>query len=762
ERNTRHLGLRKTCDVLLNSSGPCQYETGLNLGPSLLPALCLPCCVLAPFHKYLEPFLCLMGLSRYYTLDEDTYPEFLDDDGEGERQRGEDEPKLLDTTVGRVVPLLPVAPAHAKSEEGVGLQLVTEDVASLQLRRHKKKKTIVADAGRKSKSVVKQLLAEAVQNAKVRGGPIPTLPFVTSSVSATPECEDDHHTDFAAILLIFGPAPRFVISSSSSHHSGAKFAEAEVDSVSRSSAPIVTTTTTVTTMVDVVMATREVPIKPSLFGFGSSSAGGTETAQGGFSDLTGNEFLVCGIRTVTDPDSDLQKVFVSRWNVTNGSRLDDNRDCHEMVDEFAPPKFFASVRGMEHDQLFAEFHMGYACQMTLSAEVRMRAEYNIKEKRRLKSIVDDQVDALKVKEKEMEDLKAQLLLREAEVAEVIRLRAEVSKFQATEKSLRCEVEALRERNMSLEKEKGMLDIKVVDLAAMVKVRKQEAADVDVMVTSIKLQNDRLVDHFYPHLLNTIAGRRWLLTHGIELAISKCLNSTEYLSALGAAICKAVEKGMQDGLYAGITHGAEGRTLTDVAAYNQNAEADYLSALQRLQSVNFSLVAELKSNKDANTKAIMDLLKLEDNLAARLGLTESQPHVNQLMVPIHHSPDHRVIGASALSLSLDVSNFRVQKIRENLAHRRSALQDVFVSLSEPLSIAALTGTGGTSDVIPAIADTTTALSVSLVSSSSIPPISTDDYEIVHVDGRGGEGTDDQAADGNVDPFPNVDDVDLNIQ
>ncbi|GKF98676.1 hypothetical protein Tco_0297459 [Tanacetum coccineum] len=77
----------------------------------------------------------------------------------------------------------------------------------------------------------------------------------------------------------------------------------------------------------------------------------------------------------------------------------------------------------------------------------------------------------------------------------------------------------------------------------------------------------LEEKFYPHLLTTISGRRWLLTHGVELAIAKCLNSTEYLSALGAAIGKAVEKGMQKGLYAGITHGAEGRQLTDVAAYN---------------------------------------------------------------------------------------------------------------------------------------------------------------------------------------------------
>nr|GFD38566.1 hypothetical protein [Tanacetum cinerariifolium] len=97
---------------------------------------------------------------------------------------------------------------------------------------------------------------------------------------------------------------------------------------------------------------------------------------------------------------------------------------------------------------------------------------------------------------------------------------------------------------------------------------------------------------------------------LELAISKCLNSTEYLSTLRAAIDKAVEKGMQDGLSAEITHGAEGRVLTDVAAYNPSMEAYYLSALQQLQSVNFFLIAGLKSNKDASIDTIMNLLRLE--------------------------------------------------------------------------------------------------------------------------------------------------------
>nr|GEW93010.1 hypothetical protein [Tanacetum cinerariifolium] len=79
----------------------------------------------AAFQVVSEPFLCLVGMSRYYTLDEDTYSSFLHDDKTVEdptkvkvveRERAKGEAKLLDSTVDRVVPLLPVAPARAKSE----------------------------------------------------------------------------------------------------------------------------------------------------------------------------------------------------------------------------------------------------------------------------------------------------------------------------------------------------------------------------------------------------------------------------------------------------------------------------------------------------------------------------------------------------------------------------------------------------------------------------------------------------------------------
>ncbi|GJY82332.1 gypsy type transposase [Tanacetum coccineum] len=647
----------------------------------------------SPFRKFPEEFLCLVGLSRHYTLDEETYPSFVDRDGEDmdifafirtpdptkvkvvERERHEGEPRLLEVEQGdsagggdgRDTDVQPVATAA---------DTISEDVVPLQPRRHRKRKTVVVDTGGpshppkklredyetpggpsvagKSRSAVQRLLAGAVLNAEVRGEPIPALPFVTSSVSATPEREGGDHIDSVTGLnLRTVSAPqRFVISSDSSHHSGANIAEAE-----------------------------EKTVEPSVFAADSSSAGGDPNA-GVFSDLTGSDFLVSGIRTVIDPESDLQKVYVPRWSVTNGSRLDDGRVCREMVDEFAPPKFFASIRGMDHDQLFTEFNVGAARQVSLSAKVRMRAEYNIKEKRKLKTVVDEQADLLKVREGEIESLRAQLLLKEAKAAKAIRLCVEASSFAATEKSLWDEVNALNGRNLILEKERDALDVKVTDLETVIVSKERELSDSNAQLTCIKSQNDNLANQVH-ELGTSFAGLQKKVTTYencmeqlkkfqdermkivsdklekldidlVEMALHLEEKFYPHLLTVIVGRSKAIEKGMQDGLAAGITHGQEGRVLTDVAAYNPSAE--------------------------------------------------------------------HVVGASALSLSLDVSSSRVRRIKENIDYHRSALRDVFVPLSEPLSITALTGTEGTSEVMPVTTRIATALSITSASASLIYHIS----------------------------------------
>ncbi|GJW38238.1 hypothetical protein Tco_0064083 [Tanacetum coccineum] len=394
-----------------------------------------------------------------------------------------------------------------------------------------------------------------------------------------------------------------------------------------------------------------------------------------------------------------------------------------MLDEFAPPKFFAYIRRMEHDQLFTEFNVGAARQISLSAEVRMRAKYNIKEKRKLRA--------------------------EAEAAEAIRLRAETSKFEAVEKSLRDEVELFCFYILGCLQFKEFQDVHM-------RLVGEKLAKLEVDLSEITLHFE---EKFYPHLITTIVGRRWLLTHGLKLFINKCFNSFEYLSALGAAISRAIDKGMQDGLAADIEHGARGRRLEDLIAYNPSAEEDYNAALQELHSVDFSLLAELKSHKDASVETIMNLLRLESPLIDAPGMSDLQPDVDQLMVPIHRSEDQAVLGSTSLLFALSVSRDRVERIRKNIAEHRSALTGVYVPLVEPLSIAALEGTAGTSGTVP---DTTTALSVTFASTSTIPPISTDDYEIVHTDGQEGTDADGQTSIGaDTNPFPSIDDAELNV-
>nr|GEW43853.1 hypothetical protein [Tanacetum cinerariifolium] len=589
------------------------------------------------------------------------------------REQVEDEPLLLQTTVGRTVPLLPVAPDRVDSELKTSIDKLFDeggsDVAPLQPRRQRKKKTVVAKAGGssyppkklredhgtpsgppkagKSTSAVQRLLAGAVLNAEVRGDHIPTLPFVTSFESATLEHEGEDHTDFVTGLNLrtISAPQRFVISSYSSRHSGANVAEAEVDSLDRSSIPVMTAVTTTTPTADHVVVVKEKTAKPSVFAADSSSAGGADPNASVFSDLIESEFLISGFRTVIDPDIDLQKVY-----------------------------------------------------MSLSAEVRMRVEYNVGDKRRLKSAIDEKDELLKVRDKKIKNLKAHMVLKGAEAVKAIHLRAEASNFVTVEKSLRDEVNALNGCNIILEKERNALDVTMADLEASSISKERGLTDLHAQLTFVKSHNDSLAnqlkvvnekfdklyadfmemtlhleERFYPHLLTTIFGRRWLLTHGMELAISKCLNSSEYLFALGEAI--------------------------DVATYNPSVEADYISALQRLQSVNFSLLAELRSYKDAS--------------------------IDILMVHIHHSSDKTVIGATSLSFTLDVSNVWVRKIRENITGQRSALYDVFIPLSEPFFVEVLTGTRGTSDTVPDTAVATTALSTTLASASTVDPISVDD-------------------------------------
>nr|GEX27497.1 hypothetical protein [Tanacetum cinerariifolium] len=402
----------------------------------------------------------------------------------------------------------------------------------------------------KNLKTLPKLLASSILNVESGIEIVATLPFSTSSVSATLEHEIGVPANFVTgpNLCPIGASERFVISSDSSHHSSTNASEAEGDSIIRSAVvPSVMTEAVITIHVASILSAPALepstkvitPVHAFMFHDSDSAAGTSHVPK---------KELSMGSREV-DFES-LYDVFVSRWKIPHDALLDNLDTSREFIDHLAPLVLFAPIRDMDYEELFTEFSVGTARQACLSAEVRMQTEYCLSEWRRLESEFEKQTSLLKAKDDEVEGLKALLLLKETKAAEAIRLHAEVSKFKVMEKSLQDETNVLKKRIALLEKERDSLNAKVTNLEALAVEKERELTDLNSLITSVKSQNDILVDRLY--------------AQGMELVIVKCLNSPEYLSALGAAISKAIEKGMQDGLSAGITHCKEAEPFSTAA------------------------------------------------------------------------------------------------------------------------------------------------------------------------------------------------------
>ncbi|GJS22870.1 hypothetical protein Tco_0451502 [Tanacetum coccineum] len=638
-----------------------------------------------------------------------------------ERPRAENERPIVTVAKHRTVTILPTSVGFDSivGQENVEPSVpVTEPVeAEVPRPKRSKKKRVIYDSeglpvashppkrlradygtaggsvtGGKSLSVLNRLLQDSRLTVEQGVPALPTLPFITSSVTASPLEEGGDRTDSVTgpSLRTIGPSARFVVLSDSSHHSGAKSADPEVDSLVMTEAITVATVATTVAIPADISKDKSAP-HPSVFG-SSSSSEKTDRTLSLFTGRSGSGFDAGSIRAEEAVGAGSEEIYVPEWTVTKAT----------------------SVR--------------YAV-----------AEYNILEKRKWRSLAEEKNILLEAKDKEIEDLKSQLLKAKEESAEVTQLRAQVSGLEATENSLRGEVASAKDHNVLLEQECNSLKLKVTGLESTIAEKDHELSDLGASSSSLKSQNQSLVDqvheleissadlrekletyegslkqleefqdnlmgplrtrlaeidadftrccmrfqeNFHPHLLNVVAGRRWLLTHGMKLLVVKCLNSNEYMEALGHAFGRAIEKGMQEGLAAGIEH-------------------------------------ELSDKKDASTWDIMDLFRLDDTVAETLGMTDLQPDVNQLMVPVYHKQDRVVIGSQSLSVALDVCRGRVEKMKRNLIERLPFLKDVFVSIDDPLSVEALIKP---SAEVPS----TNVLSVVIILHAD-PSVSVEDYD-----------------------------------
>nr|GEZ45024.1 transposase (putative), gypsy type [Tanacetum cinerariifolium] len=125
-------------------------------------------------------------------------------------------------------------------------------------------------------------------------------------------------------------------------------------------------------------------------------------------------------------------------------------------------------------------------------------------------------------------------------------------------------------------------------------------------------------------------------HGLRLAMMKCAESLEMRQAFADVVSAGVAKGMSEGLKHGVEHGRAQLGLESIEAYDPEAEAKFVAALQSLKDLKFSLLDQLESLKDAPMDVIMAAFYLESDTGgdAPQYIRDLRPSSSQLTIPVY--------------------------------------------------------------------------------------------------------------------------------
>nr|GEU33597.1 hypothetical protein [Tanacetum cinerariifolium] len=109
-----------------------------------------------------------------------------------------------------------------------------------------------------------------------------------------------------------------------------------------------------------------------------------------------------------------------------------------------------------------------------------------------------------------------------------------------------------------------------------------------------------------------------------------------LQAFADVVSAGIAKGMSEGLRHGVEHGHAQLSLESIEAYDPEAKAKYVAALQALKDLNYPLVDQLEGLKDAPMDVIMAAIYLEsDNGAdAPQHIHDLRPSSSQLTIPVY--------------------------------------------------------------------------------------------------------------------------------
>ncbi|GKB56581.1 hypothetical protein Tco_0912767 [Tanacetum coccineum] len=233
-------------------------------------------------------------------------------------------------------------------------------------------------------------------------------------------------------------------------------------------------------------------------------------------------------------------IFQPGWGVTNNCRLDTSNVCQDVVDHIVPPGYFSELRHLPNDDFLGQYNINLARQVALGSQLRLRFEQEIRLQKRATKSVARRDQRIQAREEEIQKLEQ----------EINALRVEFKKYKDERVSIRC-------------------------------------AEMDARLDALSIDFD---EELYPHMLTAIAGRRWVMGHGLRLAMLKCAESLELR----------------------VGQGEVKLDLADIEAYDPKAEAIFMATMQALKDLKYPLIDELEKLKDAPMDIIMASLHLESD------------------------------------------------------------------------------------------------------------------------------------------------------
>ncbi|GKB07571.1 hypothetical protein Tco_0835855, partial [Tanacetum coccineum] len=141
---------------------------------------------------------------------------------------------------------------------------------------------------------------------------------------------------------------------------------------------------------------------------------------------------------------------------------------------------------------------------------------------------------------------------------------------------------------------------------------QRCAEMEARLDKLSVDFDK---ELYSYMLTAIAGRCWVIGHGLRLIVMKCAESLEIRQ-----------------IFADVA----GRDLVDVEAYDPEANSKLVKAIQDLKDLKYLIVDELERLMDAPVKLIMASLHLKSNTGedGPQWICDLRPSSLQLKIPIY--------------------------------------------------------------------------------------------------------------------------------